>query len=320
MDLENSTVNKAAEDNQSPSFAIEPQNPNRRIETIQILWKIFLFLLITMEIGPALILGVGVGVLGAQHGALSPGFLLFLEVGNFAILLGLSKIMSFVESRPFGDYGMPMRNAFGGNFWTGWLLGLAEASVLVGLILVFGGYSFGELELHGREILLWGLLHLLLFLFVGLYEEFLFRGYVQFTLSKWVGFWPAALLLSLGFGAVHLHNRGESWVGAASVSLVGLLFAFTLKRSGNLWYAIGLHAGFDWGETFLYSVPNSGEMLSGHLSNAALHGPRWLTGGTVGPEGSVFCFLTMGLQFLVVMWLFPEKPVLPSEEIAPAAN
>jgi hypothetical protein len=38
-----------------------------------------------------------------------------------------------------------------------------------------------------------------------------------------------------------------------------------------------------------------------------LQGPVWLTGGSVGPEASVFCFLTMGLQFLVVMWLFPVK-------------
>jgi hypothetical protein len=43
------------------------------------------------------------------------------------------------------------------------------------------------------------------------------------------------------------------------------------------------------------------------LSNAVLHGPTWLTGGSVGPEGSVFSFVTMGMQFLVVMWLFPAK-------------
>src|SRR5208283_2798560 len=93
------------------------------------------------------------------------------------------------------------------------------------------------------------------------YEEFLFRGYVQFTLGLGIGFWPAAVLLSAGFGYVHLSNGGENWIGAASVATIGLLFAFTLRRSGNLWYAVGLHASFDWGETFLYSVPNSGEVL-----------------------------------------------------------
>jgi hypothetical protein len=48
--------------------------------------------------------------------------------------------------------------------------------------------------------------------------------------------------------------------------------------------------------------------MQGHLSNAILPlTPKWLTGGSVGPEGSVFCFLTIGLQFLVVMWLFPKN-------------
>ena len=197
---------------------------------------------------------------------------------------------------------------------------MAEISVLVGLITAFGGYSFGTFALRGEDAVRWGSIHLLLFLLVGLYEEFLFRGYAQFTLGKGIGFWPAAILLSAGFGYVHLNNRNENWIGAVSVALVGLLFAFTLRRTGNLWYAVGLHASFDWGETFLYSVPNSGVVMQGHLSNAVLHGPKWLTGASVGPEGSVFCFVTMGLQFLVVMLLFPKKETQQAAEIAVPAN
>jgi membrane protease YdiL (CAAX protease family) len=205
----------------------------------------------------------------------------------------------------------------------GWRLWLADARSLWREILAgvsagvagnfpfdrthFGGYSFGPLALHGNEILKWGLIHLVLFIFVGFFEEFLFRGYTQYTLGNGIGFWPAAFILSFGFGAVHLSNPGEGWIGAASVVLIGLFFCFTLRRTGSLWYAVGLHASFDWGETFLYSVPNSGTVMQGHLSDSLLHGPKWLTGGTVGPEGSVFCFLTIGLQFLVVMLLFPAK-------------
>jgi hypothetical protein len=75
---------------------------------------------------------------------------------------------------------------------------------------------------------------------------------------------------------------------------------------------VGLHASFDWGETYLFSVPNSGTFMQGHLSDAMLHGPKWLTGGTVGPEGSLFCFLTLALQFLVVHWLFPARKPEPA--------
>jgi uncharacterized protein len=248
--------------------------------------------------------------LGAPtRGVPPPSAVLVQELLGFAVVFGCALIMSRFERRSPGDYGLPIAEAFGRKFWLGILFGLVEISVLIGLISAFGGYSFGSIALSHKGILGWGLLHLVLFTAVGFFEEFLFRGYTQFTLADGIGFWPAALILSLGFGAVHLSNPGEGPVGAASVALVGIFFAFTLYRTGNLWYAVGLHASFDWGETYLFSVPNSGTFMEGHLSNSILHGAKWLTGGTVGPEGSVFCFLTMGLQFLVVIWLFPKKPI-----------
>jgi uncharacterized protein len=269
-------------------------------------WRLAIYILIVGALAAAITLLV-VRIFGQPRGVPSVSAMILQELVGFAVVFGAAVVMSLVERRSVGKYGLPAREIFGGKFWLGFLFGLAEISVLIGLIAAFGGYSFGSFALQGNEILRWGLIHLLLFTFVGFFEEFLFRGYTQFTLGDGIGFWPAAILLSVGFGAVHLGNPGEGWVGAASVVLVGLFFCFTLRRTGNLWYAVGLHASFDWGETFLYSVPNSGVVMQGHLSNAVLHGPKWLTGASVGPEGSVFCFLTMGLQFLVVMLLFPKK-------------
>ena len=285
----------------------ERSRPDRRMEAVRTLWKLLLFLFVTVGIGQRLVYTEGVRLFGVQRGMTSPQFLLFFEVGNFALVFGLTWLLSWLEKTPFGEYGLPFAEAFRANFWIGFLLGLAEASVLVALSAVLGGYSLGALAQHGGDILKWGLLQLVGFIFVGLYEEFLFRGYLQHSLGRLAGFWPAGVVLSVAFGAVHLSNQGEDWVGAASVVVVGILFVFTLKRTGNLWYAVGLHAGFDWAQSFVYSVPDSGELIFGHLSDSWLHGPKWLTGGSVGPEASVFCFVTMGLQFLVVAWLFPAE-------------
>jgi membrane protease YdiL (CAAX protease family) len=221
--------------------------------------------------------------------------------------------MAQIERRSVGVYGLPIRGAFGKLFWQGCLIGLVEVSALVGLIAAFGGYSFGGLAIHGRELLRWGILWAVFFVFVGLFEEFLFRGYTQYTLADGIGFWPAAVVLSCSFGAVHLGNPGEGWVGAAGVVAIGLIFAFALRRTGNLWLCVGWHASFDFGETFLYSVPNSGIVFQGHLSNASLHGAKWLTGGTVGPEGSVFSFLTMGILAVAIHLLFPAKKTEPAQ-------
>jgi len=263
-------------------------------------------------------LGVGGGII-LQHfihgtrGVFSLGYSFTYEVFSFMVVFGAALIMSQIEGRSSGAYGLPLTGAFGKLFWQGCLTGMVEVSALIGLIAAFGGYSFGGLALQGKELLRWGMLWAVFFVFVGLFEEFLFRGYTQYTLAESIGFWPAAVVLSCSFGAVHLGNPGEGWVGAAGVVMIGLVFAFALRRTGSLWLVVGWHASFDFGETFLYSVPNSGLVLEGHLSNASLHGAKWLTGGTVGPEGSVFSFLTMGILALAIHLLFPANKAKPAE-------
>src|SRR5690242_7802624 len=130
---------------------------------------------------------------------------------------------------------------------------------------------------------------------------------MQYTLARGIGFWRAAVCLSLAFGAIHWGNHGEHLVGVANVVVTGLVFAFALRRRGKLWLAVGWHASFDFGQTFLFSVPDSGFVFEHHLSNSLLQGPTWLTGGAVGPEGSVFGFLAMGVSALVIHFLFPAK-------------
>jgi hypothetical protein len=143
-------------------------------------------------------------------------------------------------------------------------------------------------------------------LFVGLYEDFLFRGYSQFTLARGIGFWPAALLLTCTFGLMHRQNAGERWSGILLAAIIGLFFCLTLRRTGNLWFAIGFHAAWDWGETFFYSVPDSGTVWPGHLLKSTLQGSTWLTGGSVGPEGSVFCFIMIVLVWLAFDRVYPR--------------
>jgi uncharacterized protein len=269
-------------------------------------WRFLIY--VALVVGIALGTGRVVSHFVGHIRGVPPVRLLFLqEIIGFAVVFGAAIIMSRIERRPVGVYGIPQRGAFGKLFWQGWLFGLCEVSVLVGLIAAFGGYTFGSLAVHGAALLRWGLIWAVFFVFVGFFEEFMFRGYSQYTLGEGIGFWPAAILLSVGFGAIHLGNPGEGLVGAASVVVVGLFLALTLKRTGNLWFAIGLHASFDFGETFLFSVPNSGVVMDGHLSNSLLHGAKWLTGGTVGPEGSVFSFVTMGLLAIAIHYYYPVK-------------
>jgi hypothetical protein len=306
-----------------PENRVESRHPAKKIfmneRGLRAGWRLLIYVLILVA------MSVLIG-LAARHfvrpsrGTPSVRVLYLQEIISFLVVFGAAAIMARIERRPVGVYGIPASGAFGKLFWQGWIWGLIEVSALIGLIAAFHGYNFGSLAIHGVLLLRWALIWLVFFVLVGFFEEFLFRGYTQFTLADGIGFWPAAILLSVGFGAVHLGNPGEGLVGAAAVVVVGLFLALTLKRTGNLWFAIGLHASFDFGETFLYSVPNSGFVFEGHLSNSLLHGPKWLTGGTVGPEGSVFSFVTMGLMMIVIHFCYPPQKQLPQTTTAAEAG
>src|ERR1700688_2683044 len=277
-------------------------------------WRLLLYVVITA----ALFLGLKMLLMQFYRPILdkfSFESTLFSEMIGFISAFGAAGVMSFLEHRPVGCYGLPVQQAFGKLFRQGVLFGFLEISAVIGLIYAFGGYSFGPLALHGPQILQWAVLWALCLTFVGLFEEFLFRGYSLFTLSSGVGFWPAAILLSLLFAAVHLENSGEGRVGVAGGLFVGLLLCFSVRRTSSLWVAGGMHAAFDFGETFFYSVPDSGVVLPGHLSDATLHGPAWLTGGTAGPEASVFHFVLLFIFFYVIHRLYPANKI-PGEAAA----
>ena len=234
-----------------------------------------------------------------QAGPITPSILGAQEGLAVLCAIAAALIMGGLERRPFGDYGIPLTQAFGKNFWLGTVWGIAAITALMLVIRAFGGYSFGMVDLSPSAVVRYAVEWAAVFVLVGIYEEFFFRGYVQFTLSSGMGFWPAAVLLSLAFGAVHLRNPGEGPVGAMSVFVIGMFFCFTLRRTGTLWFAIGMHAAYDFGETYVYSVPDSGIVMPGHLLASSFHGPTWLTGGTVGPEGSVFDFVIIGILFVI---------------------
>ena len=232
-----------------------------------------------------------------------PGFsawtTLAQEIAAFLAALIPALILGKFEHRSLREYGLPGRGIFKGRFWEGLLWGIVSVSALMGALHGAHVFDYGKIVLHGYYLVKWGVFWGVFFLFVGLFEEFAFRGYTLATLTRAMGFWPAALVLSFFFGAIHMGNQGEAWMGALAAGLIGLWLALTVRRTGDLWLAIGFHLAFDWGETFLYSVPDSGTLMPGHLLSSHFHGPRWLTGGSVGPEGSVLVFGVIALLFVV---------------------
>ncbi|MFZ0640903.1 MAG: type II CAAX endopeptidase family protein [Candidatus Acidiferrales bacterium] len=273
-------------------------------------WRWLIFLAILIGCATLLVLAsVAVGLLNLRSGAstFTASSVLTQEAIFVISMFIAAAIMSKIEKRPMGQYGLPVRQAFGRLFWQGIVWGFVAITVTLMLIAALHGFSFGKLALSGRALAHYAVMWGIAFLLTGFFEEFVFRGYSQFTLATGMGFWPAAILLSILFGAGHLNNVGEALPGALCAALIALFFCFTLRRTGTIWFAVGLHAAWDYGETFIYGVPDSGLPAPGHLLNSSLHGPRWLTGGSVGPEASVACFVVIGLLFLIFHFSYPAR-------------
>jgi membrane protease YdiL (CAAX protease family) len=199
------------------------------------------------------------------------------------------------------------------HFWQGTLWGFAASFLMVILLRLLGAASFDGLALHGQTFVKFALLWAAAFLLLGCAEEFAYRGYSQATLMSGMGFWPAAVLLSAIFGAVHYFFKPmENWMDGLSVGLFGLFWCFTLRRTGTLWFAIGFHAMSDYSDMVLFAQPNTGnngQSLTGHLLDVSYRGPEWLTGGPRGTEASALEFLILAFLFFAFARVYPSITV-----------
>jgi len=246
----------------------------------------------------------------AFHGGDSTVLYIIDHLVELVAVLVFAVIIAALERRPFGAYGLPGRQAMRGRFWQGAALGLVSLSALVVVLCGLGAIRLGGPSTSPAQAAGFGAVYLVLFVLLATREEFLYRGYGQFTLSQIAGFGVAALATTTWFTWTHSGNGGENWLGLANVAAFGLLACLMLRRTGNLWLPIGFHAVWDWGQTWLFGVGDSGHPPPpGHLFTATVSptAPAWLSGGSVGPEGSALCFVVVaGLAIWIARWRSPR--------------
>jgi membrane protease YdiL (CAAX protease family) len=250
-----------------------------------------------------------VPVIGKEPAWTAATFIL-IEAVSLAGSAACVYLMARVERRRFADYGFTRRGAFGRLFWEGGVWGLVTIGVVVAVMTLAGGYRVRGLALRGTDILATAILWAAGFLMASLLEEIVFRGYELFTLATGIRFWPAAIVLSAVFG-FYLHyaqKPNETLVDGLSVSLIALFFCLTVRRTGNLWFAIGWHWTFNFGSLFIFGFPNTGNLgglpLPSRLLDTTTSGPTWLTGGPMGAEASLIILPVLAVLFAAFHYRF----------------
>jgi membrane protease YdiL (CAAX protease family) len=266
---------------------------------------------------------------------ISVGLFFFLQSSGVLMILLVTWTMSKIERRPIPVYGLGSGSALP-NFLSGLACGAACLSLLVFALWKDRLLAFDGRLLSGAPVLGYGAIWIIGFLLLGVFEEYLNRGYVFFTISRgltgvygWLfktrhnnalGFWTASVILSILFGLGHLRNPGESPIGSLCAGLFGVAMCLSLWRTGSLWWAIGFHASWDWAESFVFGVADSGLMIEHHLLATHPLGNPLMSGGATGPEGSLFALPILAVATLIIIFAFPRAQSVYARSDRPSGS
>jgi membrane protease YdiL (CAAX protease family) len=211
----------------------------------------------------------------ATHKDFTASWAFFSELIGFVALVGAGTLVALIERRrsllAFNLTG-PRRLP---HFLGGLAAGFAALSVLVGAMNWGGWLFFGPVALSGVQIFRYGAMWAAAFLLVGCVEEGIFRGYLQFTLTRGINFWWALATVGLICLDLLWKSKGNGVWGVYLVALLGLFPCLILQvrktpRSG-FWQAA-------WVTSTLFGFI--------HTSN---NGENWIGIFAAAFIGFVFC-------------------------------
>lgn len=142
----------------------------------------------------------------------------------------------------------------------------------------------------------------------GVIEETLFRLVVFRLIWRAFGAWWALGISALLFGGLHLLNPNATWFAALCIALeAGILLATFYILTGRIWASIGVHAGWNFTQGWLFGAAVSGgtgPFSGGPLLTRATPGvPEIFSGGGFGPEASLPGLLVCTAAGLSLLWL-----------------
>lgn len=288
--------------------------PDGRLRAI---WRAMLYVLL----GGGLTLASQVG-LGLLLRAIAPEVMQQLQrdkipppafgIPTYALLIAAALLAAWIMLAAFDRRGF---RTLGIWFYRGWLrellLGTAMGggliAIVAGVLVVAGLVRFVPADgglAFGKFFALTGFI-----LLAAAWEEIVFRGYPFQRLVESVGPLGAILVLAILFGAAHIPNPASTLLSTANTVLAGVLLAAAYLKTRALWLPIGLHFAWNWVMGLVLGLPVSGLNFAPSLLAAESSGPRWLSGGDYGPEGSIV--LTVA-AIAATTWLWRSRKIRPS--------
>lgn len=141
----------------------------------------------------------------------------------------------------------------------------------------------------------------------GFVEELMFRGVLFRWLEDFGGSWFALAVTSGLFGLAHIGNDNATWLSSLAIALeAGILLGGAYMVTRSLWFAIGIHFGWNVTQGFIWDVPVSGNQVDG-MVDARLVGNELVSGGAFGLEASVIAMVLATAVGVYFVWLAVQR-------------
>lgn len=285
---------------------------------LRAVWRLALFYLLFLTATVLLFLPVAF----LTGGSVGTGGLLAQAAVTLLAALGASLwAAGQLEGVSVASLGMPLDGLTLPEAARGFAVGSALMGLGTALLAVTGSLTW-EIEPGGVRVLplVGSFLAFTLFLSLAAWtEELLFRGYPLQAVAERAGGPTAVVVTSLLFAAAHLANPGlgsalldgvtvAEFLPVLNLVLAGVVLGLAFWRTYSLWFATGVHVGWNWVMGFLADLPVSGlepdvpgfGLFDTPGWDAVVSGGRLWTGGEFGPEGG----LAVTLASLVgIAWL-----------------
>lgn len=223
-------------------------------------------------------------------------------------VIGGVALYRLLEKRPAATLGFPLTRRAAPQFLLGGALGVVALLAACALLVAAGALRYrgdaGSLQqwLSGMIVMLFVLL------LPAAAEEALFRGYAFQKLVEGFGAVLATVGVSVAFAAAHANNPSVNVFALVNIFAAGVMLSVAFLRTRSLWFATGVHVGWNWSMAALLDLPVSGlELFDAPLYEPVERGPAWLSGGAFGPEAGLAGLIGLSLALYGVIWLTRKR-------------
>ena len=241
----------------------------------------------------------------------------WIEVAIFLMSLLATWVCTWLRKEPLASVGFLLDRRWMKEIAWGTLIGMGVMLAAAGMVWAAGGVRFELDPARSLKTLGYGVY---VMLFVALFEENLFRGFLFQRLLDGTGVWITQVALALFFALAHWGNPGMNgatklWA-TINIALAAVFLGLAYLRTRSLALPIGIHLGWNWTQGNVLGFGVSGKAEHGWVRPLFQGKAEWLTGGAFGLEASIFGVVAV-LIGIGLLWKWKGSTAAPVDAPAP---